>query len=784
MEYSNQNSSDKDLDLEFAFQDTANKVERENNYTPPNSYRSRPIDYIDPAPKPFVVQIPLVEYFKYIKKLHPDKWQVDFMSRLQDAAVNRPDHRTWALIHAEGQLGKSSILAQIYAAWLFGHDPLHRFALATHGVERSQSHAKIVINIMNYDIHKQIFPNKDGWVRPTASMEKWKTNARLDLPESQDSYNPVGLASGLVGSGFSTLVVDDPYAKEADAFSDATRRALQSFWDSTVVSRLDAHSNVFGMFHRYHEQDLAGYLLDKGIGFDYWRYASECDGDYLHQATGQRFPDPLGRQIGELISERRGEDHYTLARKIPRIWNSMFQGKPASDSGDFFNIDKIAIIKNPIEARDEWNKCIGVTRSWDHAATDGAGDFTAGALMGMQPDGTIIIKDMRLVQLDSAERVGFQKQVAADDGVNVPVCIPQEVGEAGKTLVFAMRQFLAGYTVVPRHVQTGTQSFTLGNNPKQRRAYNFSVAVNSGQVKFVEDEWNSETLRALKYFGFTTFDDPCDALGDGYNYLFETFHKGLVIKSQPVYRPWSEFAYGPIENGQRIPKVPAVWTVYVAVKITPEENAPNSAAIIARASENSGLKDTLFILGEYKEYDTDYEKVFTWIDTTLNLRCEKPETSTIWLHRDSETYQTAIRQKLKQPVRIFDHEDEAGLVEANWYVQNEKLIGLGDLVNIKQEAATWGYNDKGEPTKIGQVWNCVRMVAYAFRTRMVLMHPEERRELGIAPAFRLDTINEQKDNISEEEFGRKLITRQAQLMTKKLFNPNKKTKDRMSKFRR
>lgn len=744
-----------DLELDFAFTETARRIEKQNNFTPPNAYKSRPINFIDPAPKPFIVQIPLVEYFERVKRLKADRWQRDFCTRLQSALEQRhlPEtERTaviWALIHAEAQLGKSTILANCFPAWIFGHDPLHKFALATFGMERSQDHSKTVIGIMNMDVHKEIFPNQDGWVPINASKAKWKTNARMQLPEAQFSFNPASLEGGLVGGGFHTLVIDDPYAKEKDAFSVAVRKSLQRFYDADVTSRSNEHSCIFGMFHRYHEEDLAGYLLDTG-DFDYWRYASVLDKAselvYIHETTGQRFTDPLKRGVGEYISERRGPgtsqaNYYTKKRLIPRIWNSMFLGRPTSTEGDFFKIERIGTITRQ-DLRQEWDRCIVKVRSWDHAATDNDGDFTVGALMGIQPDGTVIIKDVRLVQMESAARLAFQKEIAEMDGADIPICIPQEVGEAGKTLVFMLTEYLKGYTVIPRHVQTSRQIETSGANPKQRRAFNFSVAVNAFQVKFAEDahlpedkQWKKEVIRALRNFGFTTFDDPVDALGDGYNYLFEQTSKGLVIKSQPQYQPWAE-------------PIPIHWTIYIGVKITDMLNVPNSGVIVARAAENSGLTDTLFIVDEYKEHDKPFEDIFTWIDRSLETHVakpvngDKPNKPVIYLHPDSEEYMKTIRAKLKYQVRLFDQGD-AGIVEANWYVQNDKLIGLGDLPNIKQEAATWGFNERGEPNGIGQVWECLRMITYAFRTRAIGLSPQEQFEKEmLEKGLALDAINE------------------------------------------
>ncbi len=63
------------------------------------------------------------------------------------------------------------------------------------------------------------------------------------------------------------------------------------------------------MFHRYHQADLAGYLLAGGE-FDYWRYAAEADGDYIDDETGLVYPDPLNRQVGEYISSRFSTNYF------------------------------------------------------------------------------------------------------------------------------------------------------------------------------------------------------------------------------------------------------------------------------------------------------------------------------------------------------------------------------------------------------------------------------------------------------------------------------------------
>ena len=735
-------------------------------------YRDREIEYQDIAPPRFEVQVPLVEVFERVKRFKADAWQRQFCEYLQNASLGQCDARTWAVVHAPGQQGKSVILAQVYPAWILGHDPMHRIALATYNVTRSQSHSRAVIDIMNLPIYQEMFRDSAGWVKKGAAMSGWQTEARRASTESQLSFNPVGLQSGLTGSGFSTLIIDDPYSDQKEAFSETNRTNLQEFWDFTVGSRVGLHTNIFAMFHRYHVMDLGGYLLDTG-DFDYLRYAAICDGPYIHEETGIQYNDPLGRQPGDLIApERFPLAYYAKARQNTRVWNSMFQGKPTSDSGDFFNISRIKVLK-PIEDAEAIDsrrrECVAFARAWDNAATDDGGDTTAGMGGGITPEGRLLITDAVLEQVDSGGRLALQKQTAEADGRDVTVLIPQDPGSAGKDVVFMTEQALEGFTVVKRPTSAN----------KEVRATPASAAVNMGMVEIVEGPNTKRVLTALRDFPLSDFDDPCDALSDLYSYLYEVAKKGLVVKNLSPQRnlvTWDTFGkyYGPKGDDQQpLSEIPKHWTIYVGVKITPEASKANSAIIVARAAQNAKLPDTLFIVAEYKKFDANYEAVFDWIDAALEAYCGGNKNAMIWLHADSEQYRQTIAQKLKRSVLVF--EGEGGLTELNWYLkpngkdhpfseiekEGANLYGLiadptqlmaatdeYGLYAVRQEASTWGFNDKGEPSAVGSVLDCLSMICYAFRTSETGLTVDEKVEEAIkvkSPNLQLSVINAMPD---------------------------------------
>lgn len=727
-----------------------------------DSYKAKSIDYIDPAPKPFIVQIPLVEYFERMTRWKADPWQIDLGNRLQEAAVTRHVKGVREIYHAEPQIGKTIWISQHLPAWLFGHDPLFRFALAMYNTMQSEKHSKVVIRILSSALHKDIFPNKDGWLyqdtgqreRPVqAAVSGWYTNAGRGNDKNpgnagQFSFNPVGLVSGLTGSGFDWLVGDDPYRSEKDAFSPTVNESIRDFLDF-LESRINLHSNLSLMFHRYAYDDAAAFCLDKG-DFDYIRYATECDGDYLHENTGQRFTDPLNRQIGEFISPRRGADYYAKVRKNARVWSSMNQGRPVAEGSEFFIINKIKI-SPPSVALERRAECTVMVRAWDLAATEKGGDYSVAPLIGMSPDARTTFFEMVRKQVESAGRDALMLATAKRDGFDVVVSVPIDPGAAGQTAFFHIQQLLKGYQVVGRP--------TTGS--KEDRARPYASAVNSGDVEFISDEnlsddnkWIDATKKEMREFLLSALahDDTIDSGADGYNECFERVSKGLVIKSFSLFdnlQLWTIFAE---KFGTQIPKH---WTTYAALKITPDASTPNSAVIVTHAAQNSGLVDNLFLVGEYKEYTSNYLRLFDWMDAALKAKCLGEQQATIWLHPDSEQYQTTLRQKLKRTTRLFDGNEIDGLTELNWYIGEGKLKGLVEdptqaavatdsrgLFAYRQEAMTWGYDKNSQPTKVGAVLDCLRIVTHRFHTRAKPLTFAEKVNNALSPEYQPERLAE------------------------------------------
>ena len=98
------------------------------------------------------------------------------------------------------------------------------------------------------------------------------------------------------------LLVDDPYKAAEEAASLTINEKVWRWWSQTASVRIDPDANVIVMFHRYHNDDFAGRLLEErlpnGKHWEYLRFPAIAD----ENLDGS---DPTGRKEGELLSPMR-----------------------------------------------------------------------------------------------------------------------------------------------------------------------------------------------------------------------------------------------------------------------------------------------------------------------------------------------------------------------------------------------------------------------------------------------------------------------------------------------
>jgi predicted phage terminase large subunit-like protein len=255
---------------------------------------------------------------------------------------------------------------------------------------------------------------------------------------------------------------------------------------------------------RWHRDDLGGRLLaGDGTTNDGWRV--------VRLPAFAEADDPLGRQPGAPLWPE-WENAEALARRRatvgPRAWASLYQQDPAPDGGSLFHIARIGLLAAaPHDA--------SYARAWDlaaTAATDGRDpDWTVGLKLGREPTGRLVVADILRIRGGPHEVEQAIVNIAAQDGVSVPIGLPQDPGQAGKQQVAWLTSRLVGHRVVA----------TPETGAKTTRAAPVAAQVDAGNLAVVAAPWNQAFLEELREFPQGRKDDQVDALSRAFALLAE-----------------------------------------------------------------------------------------------------------------------------------------------------------------------------------------------------------------------------------------------------------------------
>lgn len=152
-------------------------------------------------------------------------------------------------------------------------------------------------------------------------------------------------------------------------------------------------------------------------------------------------------------------------------------------------------------ARREWFPIVAAApagtqwvRRWDFAGTKKTDtndpDWTVGVKFGKMPDGRYVVGHVARMQVDPFEVRQAVKNLAAQDGVECTIVIPQDPGQAGKFQAQDFALMLAGYNVKSQR-ETGDKETRFGPASSQARA---------GNIALVKGDWNDAYLSALESF--------------------------------------------------------------------------------------------------------------------------------------------------------------------------------------------------------------------------------------------------------------------------------------------
>lgn len=269
--------------------------------------------------------------------------------------------------------GKSLLISKNTPAWFLSQFPDKNVILASYEATFASHWGKNTRNFLQENETKLGVK----LAQDSLASDRWNT-------VDGGGMFTTGIGGPITGRGAQLIVIDDPIKNWEEARSETIRQNHIDWFNSTLYTRCEPGASIIILMTRWHEMDLAGYLLSEHK--DKWQEirlpAFAEDGDTLGRKNGaalcpERFDERALAQIKESLG--------------PNMWASLYQQRPVPLEGDLFKTGMF--VKFPIEPNAVFDYKFATV---DTAYTDKtSNDFTCAVVFGVRNDQLWIVDVFR-----------------------------------------------------------------------------------------------------------------------------------------------------------------------------------------------------------------------------------------------------------------------------------------------------------------------------------------------------------------------------------------------------
>jgi predicted phage terminase large subunit-like protein len=281
------------------------------------------------------------------------------------------------LLFAPPGSAKSTYLSVLFPSYYLAKHPRNSILAATHSVEFAERWGRRVRN----DISAEAETLGIGLSDDNKAAARWALT-------TGGEYYGVGAGTGISGFRADLGLGDDFFGNREDAYSETVRQKRWDWYVDDFSARLKPSAKRILMNTRWHEDDVAGRVLDQiNRGVVRGRVISipaiAEDNDQLGRKPGEfLWDEPGGYNYGSFLRARRRETS-------PMMWAALYQQRPSPEQGDYFKSEWLKSYET-IPARDT----LRIYGASDYAVTADGGDYTVHIVVGLDPDGHMYVLDL------------------------------------------------------------------------------------------------------------------------------------------------------------------------------------------------------------------------------------------------------------------------------------------------------------------------------------------------------------------------------------------------------
>lgn len=382
--------------------------------------------------------------------------------------------------------GKSMLASEFFPAWYLGRNPSHQVISATYAQDLADDFGRKVRNLCRGPQHQSLFPG-------FKLSEDSQAACRFHTPQ-HGVYQGVGVGGAATGRGAHLLMIDDPIKNREEADSEARRRLLKDWYTSTAYTRLMPGGAIVLIQTRWHEDDLAGWLL-KEHAHEGWEVlclpaVAEDDDPMGREAGSALWPESYPLETLEVIKQTLGT----------RDWTALYQQRPSPAEGGIIKLNWFQRYGRRPELFQR------IVQSWDTGMkAKEANDPSSGQTYGVTETGIHLLDNLtRRMEYPELKRT----IVAYAEKWN-PTAILIEDKASGQSVIQDLRSSTR-LPIIPVEPQ----------GDKVLRLMAVSAQIEAGRVYLPESApWLVDFESEIAAFPNAKHDDQVDAMSQALNYL-------------------------------------------------------------------------------------------------------------------------------------------------------------------------------------------------------------------------------------------------------------------------
>jgi predicted phage terminase large subunit-like protein len=234
------------------------------------------------------------------------------------------------MVFVPPQHGKSEGSTRRLPAYMIGRQPDKRIAIVSYSASKARKFNREIQRVIDDESYAEIFPDTqlgsghDGYTR---------TMDELEVVDQIGGIKTVGVGGPLTGEPVDILIMDDIYKDAKTAWSETVRDSIRDWYNTVADTRLHNDSQQLIVFTRWHEKDLAGYLLSKSKDWEVFTFPAIKIGPPSEY-------DP--RLEGEALwPERHSANKLDgIRQRDPYVFGNLYQGDPKAKEGLLYKVYK------------------------------------------------------------------------------------------------------------------------------------------------------------------------------------------------------------------------------------------------------------------------------------------------------------------------------------------------------------------------------------------------------------------------------------------------------------